>query len=279
MKYFIEYCCKPAGSRYREIVTFLLIGIAATFVFVAPVGFVVAGFDPLRYVFDYFCPHPMYRSVNTIALGFLLRTAGYIFICLELFRSSSWAFFIVLVIINRVFSIRLSIGKCLCGKNPKQSVVTLRMIYITWNNVIAYLTNCLNIGLTAIFVEVVMLTWLCIKASPVLLGGLLYFWILILLVILMAIIIGYVKTICWILDQAKEIVQAVKLQTWLLHVRRFSKETKYFKLTAKAIIPIQLKYVFMGPLGIGFLATYIYALVLRVLDAILIVDYEKRQIL
>lgn len=105
------------------------------------------------------------------------------------------------------------------------------------------------------FVEVVMLTRLCIKSSLAQLDGLLYFWLLTILVIIKAIMIGYVKTACWILDQANKPVLAVKLKTWFPLANHPSKQTKY-----------QI---------VGFLVAYKNALILRVLDAILIVDYEK----
>lgn len=272
--YFSEYRCQLDDSSYREISTFLLIAILAPFTILAPVGFVVAGFDPFRYLLDYFCPHPMHRSVVTIVIVAILRSVGFTFACLELFRSCAWGLFIALVVFNRILSIRKRLIRCLRHGNTHCLVATMRMISIGWNNVNVYLTNIMNIGFTVTFLEIVMITWLCIKGSPESVGGLLYWWFAVLLLVIICIVIGYVRTGCWIFDQAQKMSFAVKLQTKFIHARRAKKETKLCMLTAKALVPIQVKYVLIGPIGGGFLVTYIQALLLRVIDAILIVDFE-----
>lgn len=267
------------GNYIRSVrpalsILIIFIPITALGTFFVPTVFVVSGFDPPRYLLDYILPHPMYRTISTIVVSFLVRLVIFTVATFEVFRAATYYALANLVLITRGVSTCNSLSRMCLSTNVKALSIATQKNSVVYDTAKIVLGLWVNGGLTILFIAIVMITWLVVKGSPDRLGIFIYGWFTTLLVLLLPTAIFVLGLVCQVYDRTKGLQVAARLQVRFLYARRPNWEMKILRLEAASHAPIQMNYILIGPLGQGFLVEFLHALLLRTMDAILIIDFK-----
>lgn len=238
--------------------------------FVAPLGFVLSGFDPLRYFMDYFLPAPLYRSTLVLSCSFILRYVTVQLVFLELFRTILFLVFLLLVILSRITSILQTLSNW--KYNPAVCCRLYKLLFIVAQEFLQILKFPGGITLSTYFLGVLCLSWFCVKMNSAKTGLIIYYWCVILLILAIIVGISALVTVSRSFDYAKKIVENVRYEAKLAYRNHPCKKTRVDMLNARGMLRIHLNYALIGDVGIDFLKSFLHMLVLRSFDAILIVS-------
>lgn len=241
--------------------------------FTCPLAYTIAGFDPFRYTLDYILPHPTQRSVPIILISNIIR----LFICLlgflEAFRTIT-----LFIIGSLVITIRFSTGLNtmavhMISRSEIRRILYLQKLSIIWNNIQVPAETFISLVCTGIFSISIFLVWLCVKDSPQSFGTIVYPWFIINLLVDIGIVFIILKPICCLFDRLTGLFVCIKIRNKFLFLRSPSRSGKISVKKSASLNPVQYKCVMLGPVGMSFLVSFLQSLLLRIFDALLIVEF------
>lgn len=257
--------------QFSSLVKFSAGPILSTGIFIAPGAYVATGLEPFKYVAEEILENPMFRSTQTIILSLLIRFLFALLACVETFRCMAYIYTFALVILSRwktilatpiVFSCNLS---KLCSLH-----VQYRLIFKAIQTI---LETLLCTVFTWIFWGIVFITWICVQCSPLRIGFMLYIWLIILLLLLLIVVNVVISLPCKLLELDSFAVFVNILMAKRKLIRRRTKQNRVVFYRALAVRPLQLKCGMFACLGREFLVDFVWILLARCFDAIIIFHY------
>lgn len=224
----------------------------------------------MRYSLDYWLPDPMYRSRLQLAMSYLLKYTLTQLAFLEIFRSTMFFAFILLILINRLEGIFRMISTF--QLNPSEFCKLYKPLFIGYRGIITVLEYETNAIISLYFLGIVSLSWICIKLSEKEVGYLLYGWFVTLDISALVLGIAVLTQVCKMSDSAVAVLESYKTESKVMYRSTPCKTNRIVQLDTNCLGRIRLNYFLIGDLGGEFLNCFLYMLVLRTFDAILIVS-------
>lgn len=158
--------------KFGSLVKFSVAPMLSISIIVVPAAYVATGLDPFQYVFEEILGDPIYRSNYTIVAAILIRFLLFLMACVELFRSIAFLYTITLVALSRWKYILVTPVVVL------RNASTLCRLHIEYRLLIKAIQTTaealLYLVLSTVFWGIVVLTWICVKCSPIRIGYTLY---------------------------------------------------------------------------------------------------------
>lgn len=118
----------------------------------------------------------------------------------------------------------------------------------------------------------ICIMWVCVKRSPQQLGVVVYCWFCLTLAIISIILIQVQMKICGMFDSCMGVYFSVCQREKFLFVRKPSMTGKIAVLTARTLAPVRWRCHLWGPLEMDFQVSFLESLLLRIFDALIVVD-------
>lgn len=265
-----------AGREYQTVLAdknllglVWLLHLLAAVSFLVPILMTFSDLDPIRYLLDYFLPDPKYRSRFQLLSTFLLRYTMLLLVVLDAFRSILFHVFVLTIFLNRITLVFHLISEL--KPTPTVFYKLYIPLFIAFQGFIQLMELPAKIILSAYFAGIVTLSWICIIMTSDEIGTLLYCWCATLLISAIVVGIALLKTACKIFETGKSTLSGFKNESKLVHNARPCKPTRVDMKNVCCLRAIRMNVSLIGDLGMKFMNSFLYMLVLRTFDAILIV--------
>lgn len=257
--------------NFGAVVKFSVVPLLSICIVVVPAAFIATGLDPFQYVLEEILGDPIYRSNQLIIAALLIRFLMLLMACVETFRSTAYLYILLLVVLGRWKIILLT--PVVFFRN----VSKLCRLHIEYRLLIktiqAIVEALLYLVLSAVFWCIVVLTWICVKCTPLRIGYILYIWFVFVLCVLMFGVTVLLPQPCRLSDLDSVAVSLNILMAKKKLKRKRTRQNRILYLRASAVRPLRVRYGMFACLGQEFLVDFTWVLLVRCFDAIIIFHY------
>lgn len=256
--------------KFSAILQFSVGPLLSIGIIVVPLAFVATGLDPFRYILEEILEDPIYRSSLAIVGAVVIRYILLLIASVETFRCVAYLYTITLVGLIRWKDIMIAPVFWRNASKFCQIHIEYRLLIKSIQSVgeaIIFLV------LTFVFWIIVFLAWAVVKCSPERIGYILYAWFATALCLLCFGAAVLLSLICKLLDLDSIAVQVNILMAKRDFVFRRNWQNRITVRRTMAVRPIRLKFGTFAYFGREFFVSFIFVLLCRSFDAIIIFDY------
>ncbi len=269
---FVEHGnSQPLSDSLSTIAMMTVVGSAFTGPYLMTIAAIYADIDYTYYPLEAILPDPIYRNFQTIITALLIRLVFLFWGCVEGWRTFLFLVYLGFILIERAVKILMVLtSRVFLFRDFYKNYIYFKLVYSKVEKVVQVITY---ISFSIYFWALVASYWVCVQGTieKVTLPLYLMFALVALAITLAHFLI--LPLLCGAMEMAIHVVAVHRQKARFQYVKFKGFGYKLNVLRVAGIQPVRLRYGMFWTIRMEFLGEYVWLIVNRTFDAILVVDF------